>query len=230
MKKLIKFIKDVPKVYNLNAPNHLDDIEYSIPILFNDNADKLSNRSDYYGLSLSFSQSNSFLINDSGGIDGNNNDYYVHNFKLGYFLLSKSIEGEQNGLFYNDDKTAIIPNPIVNISGWDYVDTYIEGYKEGIDYFEKEYESIKQTKSTRHFTNALVNELQNLYLKQPKGEFDNVWSFKGGVTFPYILNHQTVKKHGRYNGLLNCFIKAVKQYPKSVYSFEKKFSSFICKL
>ncbi len=223
MKKLIRFIKAKPVVYNIGAPIATEDVNYSVPLLLNENIELLRERSDYLGLSLSYSTNNSLVINTNGN-DGKLN-YHIYNFKLGYFLLSKSIPALIDAIKFNEDKTRIIENYSIPISGWDYIDTYIEGYKEGQTYFNVNYEPIKKDKNLRTFLNIILEDLKTLFLKTPRGEFDNEWSFDLENIFPNRINHENIKKHGRYNGLLSKFVNVINTNPKTFAQFENKFSN-----
>jgi hypothetical protein len=104
------------------------------------------------------------------------------------------------------------------INGWEYLKTYIEGYKEGEQFFETEF---KISPETLYGTNAekYVSDIHLNYFHIKHDTFEG-WSFVK-KQYPFILTHKVVKKYGYYSGIVNKVEEQVKKYPKLFTTFDK---------
>lgn len=112
-----------------------------------------------------------------------------------------------------DTKTETI------INGWDYLNTYIEAYKEGEQYFETEF---KVSPNTLYGANAeqYVRDIHlNFFHVQHTGTNEG-WSYVK-KQYPIILTHKAVKEFGYYSGIVNKVEEQVKKYPRLFATFDK---------
>ena len=105
------------------------------------------------------------------------------------------------------------------INGSDYLNTYIEAYKEGEQYFETEFKVS---------TNTLCGANAELYVRDIHLNFFHVqhtginegWSYVK-KQYPMILTHKAVKEYGYYSGIVNKVEEQVKKYPRLFATFDK---------
>lgn len=105
------------------------------------------------------------------------------------------------------------------INGWDYLNTYIEAYKEGEQYFETEF---KVSTNTLYGANAeqYVRDIHlNFFHVQHTGTNEG-WSYVK-KQYPIILTHKAVKEFGYYSGIVNKVEEQVKKYPRLFATFDK---------
>lgn len=126
---------------------------------------------------------------------------------------------------------------VVNVKTWDYFLTYINAYKEGVQYFE---ENFKVSTNTLYGENAkqyvqdiLVNYSQTEHLKGKRGW----WYVK--KESPLILSHKIIQDYGYYSGIVfktneliarhhlvfDSFIDTIKK--KSISNEQEKFIDFL---
>ncbi len=105
------------------------------------------------------------------------------------------------------------------INGWDYLNTYIETYKEGEQYFETEF---KVSPNTLYGANAeqYVRDIHlNFFHVQHTGANEG-WGYVK-KQYPFILTHKAVKEFGYYSGIVNKVEEQVKKYPRLFATFDK---------
>ena len=105
------------------------------------------------------------------------------------------------------------------INGWDYLNTYIEAYKEGEQYFETEF---KVSPTTLYGANAeqYVRDIHlNFFHVQHTGANEG-WGYVK-KQYPLILTHKAVKEFGYYSGIVNKVEEQVKKYPRLFATFDK---------
>jgi hypothetical protein len=96
------------------------------------------------------------------------------------------------------------------INTFDYLKTYIEAYKEGEQYFEKEFKLS---------VNGMYSENAKLYVKDIHDNYFHVqhvpsqegWSYVKKC-YPFILTHEAIKKFGYYSGIVSKVEEQVKKY------------------
>jgi hypothetical protein len=105
------------------------------------------------------------------------------------------------------------------INGWEYLKTYIEGYKEGEQFFETEFKVPP---------NILYGENAEKYVRDIHLNFFHVqhtglnegWGYVK-KHYPNILTHKAVKEFGYFSGIVNKVEEQVKKYPRLFASFDK---------
>jgi len=105
------------------------------------------------------------------------------------------------------------------INGWDYLNTYIEAYKEGEQYFETEF---KVSPDTLYGANAkqYVRDIHlNFFHVQHTGANEG-WGYVK-EQYPTTLTHKVVKEYGYYSGIVNKVEEQVKKYPLQFATFDK---------
>lgn len=106
-----------------------------------------------------------------------------------------------------------------NINGYEYLETYIEAYKEGEQYFESEF---KVSPNTLYGPNAeqYVRDIHlNFFHVQHTG-INEGWSYVK-KKYPIILTHKAVKEFGYFSGIVNKVEEQVKKYPRLFATFDK---------
>lgn len=107
-------------------------------------------------------------------------------------------------------------NKIIN--GFEYLKTFIEGYKEGEKYFETEYKVS---------ANILYGENSEQYVKDIHLNFfhKHLGTNEGWVyvkkQYPLILTHKAINEHGYYSGIINKVEEQIKKYPQQFANFYK---------
>lgn len=112
-----------------------------------------------------------------------------------------------------DDQTE------TTINGWNYLNTYIEAYKEGERYFEAEF---KVSPNTIYGANAeqYVRDIhQNFFHVQHTG-INEGWGYVK-KQYPVILTHKAMKEFGYYSGIVNKVEEQAKKHPQLFAAFEK---------
>src|SRR5574344_2059789 len=106
-----------------------------------------------------------------------------------------------------------------NINGWDYLNTYIEAYKEGEQYFETEF---KVSTNTLYGANAeqYVRDIHLNFFHVKHTGINEGWGYVK-KQYPIILTHKAVKEFGYYSGIVNKVEEQVKKYPRLFATFDK---------
>jgi hypothetical protein len=105
------------------------------------------------------------------------------------------------------------------LNGWEYLNTYIEAYKEGEQYFETEF---RVSPNTLYGVNAeqYVRDIHlNFFHVQHIG-INEGWGYVK-KQYPIILTHKAVKEFGYYSGIVNKVEEQVKKYPRLFATFDK---------
>jgi hypothetical protein len=105
------------------------------------------------------------------------------------------------------------------INGWEYLKTYIEGYKEGEQYFNNEF---KVSPNILYGANAeqYVRDIHlNYFHKQHIGTNEG-WGYVKKQS-PIILTHRTIREFGYFSGIVNKVEEQISKYPKLFATFEK---------
>lgn len=107
----------------------------------------------------------------------------------------------------------------IRVNGLDYLEIYIEGYKEGEQYFETEF---KVSPSTLYGANAeqYVRDIHlNFFHTKHTGIHDG-WGYVK-KQYPLLLTHKAAKEFGYYSGIVNKVEEQVKKYPLLFATFDK---------
>lgn len=104
------------------------------------------------------------------------------------------------------------------INGLEYLNTFVEGYKEGEQYFETEW---KITTNTLYGANAeqYVRDIHLNFFHIQHSNFQGWGGVKKG--YPTMLTHKDVKKFGYYSGIVNKVEEQVKKHPRQFATFDK---------
>lgn len=132
----------------------------------------------------------------------------IYTPQLAVILISKELI-----VINQDTKTE------TKINGCDYLNTYIEAFKKGEQYFEKEF---KVSASTLYGENA------KLYVKDIHDNFFHVihepsiegWSYVK-KSYPIILTYEAIKKYGYYSGIVNKVEEQIKKHLTLFTNFDK---------
>jgi hypothetical protein len=105
------------------------------------------------------------------------------------------------------------------VNGWDYLNTFIEAYKMGEQYFENE---IKISPNTLYGANTekYVRDIHHNYFHIQINGLNKGWGYVKKY-YPYILTHRAIKEFGYYSGIVNKFEEQVKKHPRLFATFDK---------
>jgi len=106
-----------------------------------------------------------------------------------------------------------------NINGWEYLETYIEAYKEGEQYFETEFKVSPNTLYGA-YAEQYVRDIHLNFFHVQHNEVDEGWGYVK-KRYPTILTHKAVKEYGYYSGIVNKVEEQVKKYPLQFATFDK---------
>lgn len=105
------------------------------------------------------------------------------------------------------------------INGFKYLTTYITAFKEGEQYFEKEFAI---SANTLYGANAeqYVRDIHLNFFHIPHTGGNSGWQYVK-KTYPYILTHKAIKEYGFYSGIVSKVDAMIKKYPKLFQAFDK---------
>lgn len=105
------------------------------------------------------------------------------------------------------------------INGFKYLTTYITAFKEGEQYFEKEFGI---SANTLYGANAeqYVRDIHLNFFHIPHTGGNSGWQYVK-KTYPYILTHKAIKEYGFYSGIVSKVDAMIKKYPKLFQAFDK---------
>jgi len=147
-----------------------------------------------------------------------NNGWYVFNIdnykvkiytaSLALIFISKELQARNM-----DNKQG------TTVNGMDYLNTYLEAYKEGEQYFENE---IKVSQNTLYGENAepYVQGLHSNFFHIQHRSPSEGWVFVKR-SYPFILTHKTVGEFGYYSGIVSKVEEQVKKHPQLFATFYK---------
>ncbi len=141
-------------------------------------------------------------------VEGEERNFKIFTASLAVILISKNLQ-----VLNMDTQTE------TRINSWNYLNTYIEAYKEGEQYFEAEF---KVSPNTIYGANAeqYVRDIhQNFFHVQHTG-INEGWGYVK-KQYPLILTHKVVKEFGYYSGIVNKVEEQVKKYPQLFATFDK---------
>jgi hypothetical protein len=105
------------------------------------------------------------------------------------------------------------------INGYDYLQTYIGGYKEGEQYFDDEF---RISPNTLYGENAedYVKDIHYNFFHAPFGALISGWGFvKKHISI--TISHKEVKGLGYYSGIVSKVEEQVNKYPRLFKKFDK---------
>tara|TARA_R110000803_G_scaffold75179_2_gene139496 strand:+ start:477 stop:1433 length:957 start_codon:yes stop_codon:yes gene_type:complete len=105
------------------------------------------------------------------------------------------------------------------INGFDYLDTYVDGYRRGEQYFKKEF---RVSPNTLYGVNAeqYVRDLHLNYFHVVHISSHQGWSYVK-KNYPIILTHKAVKEFGYYSGIVNKVDEQIEKHPRLFATFDK---------
>jgi hypothetical protein len=137
----------------------------------------------------------------------------VYSRELAEILISNSLPARNL-----DTKTE------TTINGKEYQNTFVEGYKEGEQYFEAEWKVSSNTLYGGAGAEHYVRDIHlNFFQVRHSTNSINIQGW-GGVkkNCPHILTHKAVKDFGFYSGIVNKVEEQVNKYRNLFISFEKE--------
>lgn len=131
----------------------------------------------------------------------------IYTPELAILLSSKSIKG-----------VNLNTQQEVEIKCFDYLKTYIDGFKDGEKYFEKDF---SVTPNILYGTNAeqYIRDLHANYYHINQTGAQVGWSYVKKQV-PIIITHKIIKDFGFYSGIVNKVDTMVKKYPLQFQSFD----------
>jgi hypothetical protein len=132
----------------------------------------------------------------------------VYNHTLAYTLSTKSlgVKRQRDGEFMRID-----PMP--------YVDTFLEGFKKGRDYFSHTFRITPEIIYGGN-SSAYIEDLHEHYYHSEIKNFTKGWNFVK-TTYPLMLSHQTVAEYGHYSGIVSEVNDLIDKYPILFRDFDK---------
>lgn len=109
----------------------------------------------------------------------------------------------------------------IEIDGLPYLKTFIQGYKEGINYFEQDFKALYSPFDTDKLVAAIKSNYFDTRLeKEGKIGWEKVKKF-----VPANLNHKTIKEEGYFSGIVSRVEEIVSTHPQlfqDFYNTQKK--------
>lgn len=158
------------------------------------------------------------------------NDYKYHKLLIkrnGHSGLN--IDGKTSKIYTTELAVLLISQELparnmetqteTTIDGWEYLQTYIEAYKEGEQYFESEF---RVSPSTLYGANAeqYVRDIHFNFFHVNLKEGNKGWGYVK-KEYPITLTHETIKKFGYYSGIVSKIEEQVKKHRKLFATFDK---------
>jgi hypothetical protein len=105
------------------------------------------------------------------------------------------------------------------VNGRNYLNSYIEAYKEGEQYFENEFKVSPNTLYGEKAEQYVKGIHLNYFHINHSGTFEGWGDVK--KSYPFILTHEIIKKFGYYSGIVNKVEEQVKKHPLLFATFDK---------
>jgi len=105
------------------------------------------------------------------------------------------------------------------VNGWEYLNTYIQAYKEGEQYFEKEFKGSVNTLYGENAEQYVKDIHLNYFHNNHSGTIEG-WGYVK-KQYPIILTHKVIKEFGFYSGIVNKVEEQVKKHPQLFAAFDK---------
>jgi hypothetical protein len=163
------------------------------------------------------------LLKDSdyGTIANQINDYG------GYIVHS----GDMKAMIYTPELAIILSSEKLkvrnldskeeeSISGFDFLDSYLKGFREGVEHFKKVYATPPDTLYGKS-GDKYVNDLHHNVFHIPAFSGKEGWIFVK-KTFPAVISHRNIKEYGFYSGLLSEVEVLRSKFPSVFEDFEKR--------
>lgn len=132
----------------------------------------------------------------------------VYTPELAFILTSKELPA-----FNKDLKKE------TKINGWEYLQTYAYGYKEGQAYFDAEFKVSPDTlygaNASQYVKDIHINYFHNKY----KGGHEG-WAFVKRF-FPFLITHKEISEFGYFSGIVSRVEEQIEKYPRLFATFDK---------
>ncbi|GAA3512435.1 hypothetical protein GCM10022393_27740 [Aquimarina addita] len=198
LRPYLEKIKSTKKA--LESVNNADDPLYSLEQI----DPKTLRKTDLYRIHKDQIKSNGYLCVNLD--DGSQTKIYTP--ELAIILTSGFIKGKKR----NSDT-------IINIEELDFLRDYNIGFKEGQEYFKKEFnptlEILYGINSTTYIKNLHYN-----YFHFNFGSFKIGWNYIRH-NYPMIINRKTSKEYGYYSGIVSEMELLIKKHPELFKDFNK---------
>lgn len=105
------------------------------------------------------------------------------------------------------------------INGLDYINSYVEGFKKGEQYFEAKFQVSADVRYGANAEDYVMDIHDNYFHRQHITGFEG-WGFVKS-NFPITLTHKRVWEFGYYSGIVNKVEEQIKAHPRIFAKFEK---------
>ncbi len=105
------------------------------------------------------------------------------------------------------------------INGWDYLDTYNEAYKDGEQYFEREFKVSPEIIYGKNAELYVKNIHNNFFHIVHKTTFEG-WNYVKN-NWPLILSHKNIRDFGYFSGIVNKVEEQIKKHLTLFTNFDK---------
>ncbi len=175
------------------------DIQYSLIDIF---PEQVENTSNYKSFKRQIDKQGFLEIKtESGPVN-------IYTPELAFIFTSKELP-----------VTEMFKSEKLTINGWNFVKTFAEAYKEGEDYFDKEF---GVPPSTLYGPNAesYVKGIHENYFHIKHQDINDGWRWVK-ITYPLTLSHKDIRKYGYYSGIISKVDKLVKKHPILFKTYDK---------
>jgi hypothetical protein len=183
----------------LAAPKNEIDARYWIASFFDK---QVQTTHEYKGFKRDIENNGSIVINTK------TDTAKIYTPELAVFFTSKELPARNM-----DTKTE------TTINGWEYLQTFIDAYKEGEQYFESQF---KVSPSTLYGANSeeYVRDIHLNFFHVQHTAIHEGWGYVKSQ-YPFILTYKAIREFGYYSGIVNKVEEQVKKHPKLFATFEK---------
>ena len=161
---------------------------------------------------------------------GNANRFYVYQWQIknnGCFKIKQDddlvkVYTPQLGLALLTREIATFDkeqNIETIINGLDYLNSYVEGFKKGEQYFDAKFQVSADVRYGANAEDYVMDIHDNYFHRQHIAGFEG-WGFVKS-NFPINLTHKRVWEFGYYSGIVNKVEEQVKAHPRIFAKFEK---------
>jgi hypothetical protein len=105
------------------------------------------------------------------------------------------------------------------INGLDYLNSYVEGFKKGEQYFDAKFQVSADIRYGANAEDYVMDIHDNYFHRQHIAGFEG-WGFVKS-NFPITLTHKRVWEFGYFSGIVNKVEEQVKAHPRIFAKFEK---------
>lgn len=107
----------------------------------------------------------------------------------------------------------------VTINGWQFFDSFKEGYEAGVQYFESEYSILPDTLYGKH-AELYIKDLHLNYFHIRHSGMKEGWHFVKN-SYPLVISTKTIKEWGYYSGIVSQVDQMAHKYPRLFKEFDR---------